>query len=158
MHGQDLPINSACVLYRSGTYAQINSPNIFFGAPSVIYAQINSPKQFFPACIGFVDNGKLSRVVEDVGFLHNVVSDLGRLKACLPLATVSVLQDAYVTKLKQIWPALQQVLAGKLQKAQAMTKVLQETSTVFPLDAEVQTMLLDCGSLLTCGRRRPCRH
>ena len=54
-----------CLLIRfafcigQGPMPKLIPQTFFFGAPSVIYAQINSPKQFFPACIGFVDDGKM---------------------------------------------------------------------------------------------------
>ena len=52
IHGRDLPFNSACVLYRSGTYAQINFPNIF-SAPLQQYMPKLIPQTFLPGMYRF---------------------------------------------------------------------------------------------------------
>ena len=86
--------------------------------------------------------------MKDLEGLMKVGSDIARLKACLIPATMANLCAKFCKALKASYSITKDQLAGRVEEGQKMSKILQEASTNFPFDAEIQAMLLECGGLL----------
>ena len=86
--------------------------------------------------------------MKDLDGLMKVGGDIARLKACLIPATMANLCAKLCKALKKSYMLVREQLSGKVEEGQKMSAVLQEASTNFPFDTEIQGMLLECGTLL----------